>query len=194
MDINDIKNRLAMLEVSLKKQLEPSKPYSTVAWNDKTGEFITSIHFGTRGMLEMQREVYALISELASLKDILKIQMNSKGLDQELVEKAIDSSFNTQLLIDINNEYKHGSPIRHYRSGKRPKLINISEGLEVPPGEQFSLDVEYFSGMVKLNKNLSAKIVADVVDGDGTKFCTLDEIVKGTVALYRQFISQQGLG
>tara|TARA_R110002072_G_scaffold7473_11_gene40189 strand:- start:43 stop:618 length:576 start_codon:yes stop_codon:yes gene_type:complete len=117
MNYNDISTRLARLKeaLTIEERDGESKLMKTV--RDKAG----TVSFAPQ-MLPLLNKVHSDISALANMKDHLKKLAKQKGIAQSIVEEKINSNQELQLLIDLNNIEKHGTPLNKSRSGFNPIL------------------------------------------------------------------------
>jgi hypothetical protein len=151
MDVNNLKSRLEIINYAATSRIDVDwKKYAKVTPLEKG----VSVDLPGKGdPLKIAADIYSILHLLATLKDHLKNQLTTHGLDKNIVEREIDSSLHLQVLIDLVNQEKHGYPLtKHIRSNKNPvikemtyTLINNNNGKEIimsigPKGELDVLD------------------------------------------------------
>jgi hypothetical protein len=121
MNYNDIKSRLDRTLSSLNTRFDEDIDYHTNIefWENGKG---LSITFGNLDEAEVLNRIMTILHNLASLKDHLKNCLQSKGHNPQIVEHEINNSLHLQVLIDIINQEKHGSPLKRPRSNKNPVI------------------------------------------------------------------------
>jgi hypothetical protein len=77
---------------------------------------------------------HSSIHNLASLADHLRGWARRNSKDVKLVDAAIDSSFELQVIIDLWNVEKHGPPRDGGRSGRSPKLAEVNRVMRLTAG------------------------------------------------------------
>ncbi len=194
MNINSLKERMQILYASVERRLKKLSPSAETSINVTKWELFTRVRFGSSSPPQLRSDVNAIISDLASLRDIIKVNLRAKGLSPRIMEDAINASFHLQLIVDLNNEYKHGHPLRDgYRSGVEPIVGPLVEGLKVPPGETVDMVVEYASGRVEIDKDFEVVITGDITTRDGRRLCTLDELFDTALTEYEGIMKENGL-
>ncbi len=152
-----------------------------------------SVTFGTKTEVELHRDVNAIISELAALKDIMKLSLADNGHNPSIMEEVVEKSLHLKVLIDLNNEHKHGYPLNRYRSGMQPIIGELQEGLEVPAGETVKSTIEHWTGKVISDKRLNATIVGAVAARNGKPIFSLDEMIDSCLKEYEALAKDYGL-
>jgi hypothetical protein len=194
MDLNDIRQRLELLAVSLKRQ---NKPPSTthrerpVAGSPDKTDII--VRFGTRSQPELVSDVNSLLGEFAALKDIIGRRLKDLGRDPQLIEDLMNRSLHLQLMLDLNNEVKHGYPLRRYRSGVQPVISELGEGLHVPAGTKLEVEIDVPSMATTVGPGPFVTVTGRIRTRDGKEICTLGKLVDSCLEAYEGFIRDQGL-
>lgn len=163
MDYNNIQFRLSRTFISLNDRYDDIDRYIKVEpWADGKGE---SWHFGNENESENLNKVMIILYNLASLKDHLKNSFRVRNLDPKIIEKEIDESIHLQVLIDIVNQDKHGTPIRNPRSKKNPMITGLSNGMRMADPrtgeEKFTMFID-----------------GTITDSNGNHLFGLDELVE----------------
>jgi len=121
MDYNDITSRLKRIFSSLKDGFEEDVEKHTNVEEWKNGKGVT-LTYGKYDEEELLNKIMSILYNLASLKDNLKNNLEKNGFNPQIVEDEINNSLHLQVLIDIVNQDKHGSPLRKPRSHKNPVI------------------------------------------------------------------------
>lgn len=130
MDYNDIKSRIERTFIALNARLDDDiEKHTHYHFYTRGKEQRVTITYGTEDEKEVMVPIMNIIHNLATLKDHLKNSLKTKGLDPQIVETAIDDSLHLQVLIDIDNQDKHGTSLRNSRSKKSPVIKNAKRGL-----------------------------------------------------------------
>jgi hypothetical protein len=121
MDYNDIRARLSRTMASLNERFDDDidKYVRIEEWSSGEG---VSIIFGGEDEEALLNRIMIILYNLSSLKDHIKNRLSAKGLNPMIVETEIDNSLHLQVLIDIVNQEKHGTPLKKSRSNKRPVI------------------------------------------------------------------------
>ena len=191
MDFNAIENRLQRIYDSINATYSDDKESHTKM---EVNESILSITFERGTETENQVRIFAIIHNIANLKDNLKNKLKELGLDSGLVEKEIDNSLYLQLIADLSNQDKHGYPLtKTRRSGKDPLIENISTRLIMSSKEDgsdtasmsFKLDgtgVPIFEGNNKIS------VSADIVDASKNYICSFIIMVENAIKQWELFL------
>jgi hypothetical protein len=117
MDYNDIRARLSRTMASLNERFDDDidKYVRVEEWSSGEG---VSIVFEGEDEEALLNRIMIILYNLASLKDHIKNRLSAKGLNPMIVETEIDNSLHLQVLIDIVNQEKHGTPLKKSRSNK----------------------------------------------------------------------------
>jgi len=173
MDYDDIRTRLNRTYKSLDIRYDEAveKHIRIEKWADGRGE---SWHFGDEEEKpETVNKVMTILYNLASLKDHLKNGFKKSNLDSKVIDKEIDESLHLQVLIDIVNQDKHGSPLRNPRSTKSPKLMGLGNGMRMADPR---------TGEEKFTMVISGTII----DKNGERIFGLDELVETCFAKWEK--------
>ena len=189
MDYNDIKSRIQRTLESLDDRFnEDIEEYTHYEFYESNGEQRVSITFGSENDQTLLNPIIIILHNLASLKDNLKKSLERNGHDPKVVENEINSSLHLQVLIDIVNQEKHGSPLRKQRSNKSPVIDSPSRGLMMAKVKR---DID--GNIVGTIDEFVMKIDAYIRDGNGHLIFRLDELVETCYAKWRSIINRYGL-
>ena len=194
MDYNDFSDRLRRTLNSLNARfnddievfVEKEEKVKINPDNSKTTTISISYSFGSDSYETIMNRIFIILYNLSSLKDHLKNALLAKGANQHDVEDEINNSLHMQVLIDIVNQEKHGSPLkRTNRSNKNPKIVEAQQSLIISatstPGNPNSQSAIFFTQTgIKQVGNGSQKmaITAKIVDGDNNLLFHLDELLE----------------
>jgi hypothetical protein len=182
MDYNDIKFRIERTLESLNGRFdEDVLEHAHVDFYERGNERRVSITFGTQDEKVLINPIMIILHNLANLKDNLKNTLSDKGHDPQIVEKEINNCFHLQILIDIVNQEKHGSPLRKSRSLKNPKISNPSQGLRMASAIR---DLE--GNIISKNGPPAMLIDALICDENGNHLFRLDDLIE---SCYSKWIS-----
>lgn len=183
MDYNDIKARLSRTLSSLNERFDDDIMKYTVIKEWINGEGV-SITFGGESEEVLLNRIMVILYNLASLKDHIKNKLSSKGLNPGIVESEIDSSLHLQVLIDIVNQEKHGTPLRKARSNKGP-VIRYPELGYFPFRKHPNAGPDNDSGTMLIH--------AVIKDKDDNNLFQLDELVDRCFAKWQELIKTYDL-
>jgi hypothetical protein len=128
MDVNDIKSRLERLYSALKSRIDHDfKRHAKTEQLPNGGVRITLP--GVSSQNEMENNILSILHHLATAKDNLKKHLRRKGHNEIIVENTIKSSFHLQVLLDLVNADKHGTPLKISHSGKNLIIKDIRQGV-----------------------------------------------------------------
>lgn len=195
MDINDIKNRMERVYLSINQRLDDNVAKHIKIEHKTDGQYWqTKISFGEKNKTEILNQIFNIISHLAKLKNHLKNLYTSKGGDAQLIENEIESSEHLKLIIDLDNQEKHGKS--RNRSGKYPYLDEIDRALSVRTDGQTkssSFSVNPFTGQIITEGNIAITITAAVKSKDGKIICNLDELINKSIEKWEEIIKKYNL-
>src|SRR3989344_1285084 len=196
MDFNDINSRLERLYISAGQRFD-----SNIAPHVQIKDEVINTSGLRRMTISFDRDhdenqatikVLSIIGNLANLKDHLKNKFKEIGSDPEKVEEAITKSFHLQLILDLYNQEKHGSPlIKFRRSGKDPRIVKVSQALSVRSGGKSntaSFTIDPFSGQIRTEGDVVIVITAEIIDNQGQIICYLDELIKEGIKVWESLI------
>ncbi len=182
MDVNDLEFRINRAIDALNSRIDDDyQKHIKVEHKDKG---FTLTLPGNDSKYTISNKAINILQLLATFKDHLINSLKKIGLSKEIVENRINNSLHLQVLVDLVNLEKHGEPLRNYRSGKKPIIKNIEQGVInnnddkpiivgiSPNGEWKMLD----------GKPPSVVLIADIFHEDGTRLFDLDELVETTFA------------
>lgn len=142
--------------------------------------------------VEALNKLNSIISNLANLKDCLKVRMTKTGKDKQLIEDEVKKSTNIQIVLDLWNQDKHDEyPLKKFRHSKKdPRIVNVRCGIgpsDKPDGVTYSAS----DGSKALDVMVS--IHADIVDLHGNLLCTFDQLVAGALSEWEGIIEKFNL-
>lgn len=165
MDFNSVQTKVKQLYVALDatKDFKPA-----ISMRQRTEDLSATMKrttftfsFGSSTEDEKYAKLKWLISSIGELKDIMKNRMKKLKMEPKDVEVLINGSHELSIVIDLWNQYKHGTPLkRPPRTGMTLALINPTEALQVTEkGVSFLPFQQQFRGEVP-----NTIIDADVVE------------------------------
>lgn len=183
MDYNDIKARLSRTLSSLNERFDDDIIKYMVIEEWANGEGV-SITFGGESEEVLLNRIMVILYNLASLKDHIKNKLSIKGHNPAIVESEIDNSLHLQVLIDIVNQEKHGTPLRKTRSNKGP-VIRYPEQGYFPFRKHPSTDADDESGTIVIH--------ALIKDSAENILFQLDDLVDTCFEKWEKVIAAYGL-
>jgi len=182
MDFNNLNSRIIRLYKSLGKHYDKDIRSSMRIDREITGDIHSiSISFGAQDEFDLTNVVMETIGGIADLKDHLKNKLKGKNQPIQLVEDLINNSLELALITDLNNQEKHGYPLRQKsRTKLNPRILNLSQGLGVKGGETGSVQFTITSESAKYKSasdNMVLLITGQVVDDKDNFIITLDEMI-----------------
>jgi hypothetical protein len=196
MEIDNIKNRMERVYLSIGQRFDENiEKHINIKYKTDGKSWQVKISFGEENKAEICNQVFIIISHIAKLKDHLKNLYASKGGDAKLIENEIESSDYLKLAIDLDNKEKHGK-LKKSRSGKYPYLDEIDRALSVRPGRQIqssSFSIDPFTGQFEAEGDIIITISAEVDAVDGTRICSLDELINGSIERWEEIIKKYNL-
>src|ERR1019366_859996 len=138
-----------------------------------------------------------LLNNIACLKDHLKVWCNKQS-KPFAGDTLIDSNRDVAIVHDLWNLDKHGKLDRS-RSGLYPRLENPPRStmvLKAEPGKpqpMFFIPIGGGGGPIQTKDGASLRIVAHVVDKDGNRLGSLEEICENAVAAWEAEFKKVGL-
>jgi hypothetical protein len=124
---------------------------------------------------------------LAALKDHLKNCLARKGYEPKIIEDALKKSVYLQVLLDLTNYDKHGTPTRVNHSGRNPVIREERQGLvNNNNGKPIIMTISP-TGDTKVVDGIPPSVVinANIYDGDGDFLFDFDMLVE---TCYAQWI------
>ncbi len=174
MNYDDIKSRLDRTFVAINAKVNNDiEKHAQYYFYEKNGEQRVTVTFGTEEEKELILPIMSVIHLLATLKDHLKNSLKEKGHDPLVVERAIDESIHLQILIDIDNQDKHGTNLRRSRSNKSPVITDVHQGFYL--GSKV-YDIE--GKVINENGPPAVAIKAVIKDSNGAILFYLDEMIE----------------
>ncbi len=192
MDYNDVNLRLKRLYLSIDQQYESDvlQHMQTKKEKTKNGNFTVTINFNAKhDENETINRINSIIASLANLKDHLMAKLKLQNGNPEDIENEINQDLPLQLILDLNNQEKHGYPLtKTRRSGKDPKIIDISKALSSRPSIKpitFIRDPITGAGATS---NMAIVISAKVVDSQGNLFFYLNDLIDKSLKSWERII------
>lgn len=147
---------------------------------------------------DIENLAQSLIANIASFRDHLRAWAVHNGHDKNRVDQAISASFALQVITDLWNAEKHGSPRDKGRSGKAPKLVEVNSVLRFNiGGEHGSASVVILAspGAPTMTSSGSAAVVVTgkVVDFDGAKIGDLYKLEVEAIEAWEQVLREFGI-
>jgi hypothetical protein len=197
MDYNDINSRLRRLYLSVDQQYESDvlQHVQTKTEKNENGRVTLVIDFKAKhDDNETINRINGIVGGLANLKDHLKTRLRLKGGDPQDIENEINKDLPLQLILDLNNQDKHGYPLTETRRSKKdPKIVKITKALSIRPGvmaTEFIRDPITGAGVTN---NMAIIISAEVIDGDGNLLFYLKDLIKKSLNSWEEIISKYNL-
>ncbi|HWZ65387.1 MAG TPA: hypothetical protein VNX65_01155 [Patescibacteria group bacterium] len=193
MDFNDINIRLQRLYVTIGEQydysIEKHIKHEVVSLGGTRKQ--ARITFGNSSQVEILNKVFNVIHALAGLKDHLKTRMTQIGKNPKEVEDLINETQELSLVIDLDNQDKHGSPLtKTNRSGKQPRLANLQQALSGDGPSTLSITFNGMTGQIASQDGpLKIVIIGDVMDGSDSKIMPLEQLLDKALKSLEDFIS-----
>jgi len=156
----------------------------------------------TTDQAELLVRLQAIISEMAALKDNLINFLDGRNEDgRSLVNAFIDKTQALQLIIDLNNHYKHGPyPLKHEKSGQQPRLEKLSasggfQAQSVPRGSaERKVTMNLITGKVtKEGLGIKTVITGMVVGANNQFICSLNDLIEGAMSAIENFVKNTGI-
>jgi hypothetical protein len=185
MDVNDIRNRINRVETSLNSRVDHDfARHAKIEFIDKG----VSVTMPARDSKEtIENSVLSILHHLATLKDHLKNCLERKGYDPKIIEEAVKKSVYLQVLLDLVNYDKHGSPTRVNHSGRNPVIRDEHQGLvNNNHGKPVIMTISP-TGDTKVVDGIPPSVItnANIFTGDGKFLFDFDELVE---VCYSQWI------
>lgn len=180
----------ALGDIEVTEKLPSIKPQTKRVGN----QFETSIDF-TRGTdsATAANRVLQIVANVACIKDHLKTWCAKNG-KPFTAEDLINSNRNVAIIHDLWNLDKHAELNRPSRSGLSPRLDGPAyTALEVR-GEPFSVTMGFYEGgTVEATGEASLRVVATVVDKDGTPLGNFETIADKAVEAWEIELKKAGV-
>lgn len=189
MDYNDIKSRLERTLVSLKARFDENiDDHTHYEFYERDGELRVSMTFGTEDEKVLVNPIMTILYNLASLKDHLKNGLKEQRLNPQIVEDEINGSLHLQVLMDIVNQDKHGSPLKINRSKRNPVIMKPSQSFRMASALR---DDE---GNALPGEGPPAMIIdAYIRDGKGELLFYLNELVETSYSKFVALAKNNGI-
>lgn len=196
MDYNDINLRLERLYLSINKKFEDNVLEHMQTKEITDGKkFTISITFDAKhNENETFDRINNIISNLANLKDHLKTILEQRGGDAQKIEDEINQNLSLQVILDLHNQEKHCYPLtKTKRSGKDPKIINISKAISSRPGVKATAFIRDPITGAGATNNMAIVITADVVDNQGNLLYGLSDLIDKSLNSWETIITKYNL-
>ena len=192
MDFNDIEQRLRRLYSAISEMSSTDfENEIKITRSQLNGGTQVSIRFGNLSEEELYNRVSLAIGLVAGLKDHIKNRLRVLGKNPKTVETMINNSPDFCLIMDLNNQEKHGYPLQEdrKRSGKDPKLQSVRQAMAISgTGGGIRLD-----GTLTAPQNTSIAILGVVVDGNGNPLPDIASILSSAISEAEKFIDSEGI-
>ena len=193
MDFNDIASRLERIYSSIQARADDNIGRHINAKHSVTNKaFVFDVSFDKEKEADKLNRVMIIVHNLANLKDHLKNWIRINGGDEDIVKNEINLDKYLQTVIDLANAEKHGYPTNSNRSKLNPKIVNVESVLQITADSEcnsssftFGLDGTFVSH----GKN-TVVIIADIVDGNNNKICSLDELIENSIRKWEEIIKK----
>lgn len=197
MDYNNLNSKIKRIYQSINQahkygpDLFNTQYVNTELKSDGSGGVITFTFSDPNDDSEILNEVHNIISNLANLKDLLKETFLQHGLEDQLVEDHINKSLALQLILDLNNQDKHGYPLTKWQRSKRDPLIKNLARVITPSNKPDNKEYSDESGAKFFN--IMAKLHADIVDSERNHICTLDQLIHQAILDWNSILRKHNI-
>lgn len=141
---------------------------------------------GTMKPHELEEILIAAVHNIAQLKDHLRKLAKNKGKDPEIVDDAVRSCFELQVILDLSNLDKHaGHDSRGGWSGCAPTIANVGQFLRSSSGKLTLGPQGISQGKVM--------ITADIYATGGKKLGELPDFLQKGVAAWEDLFPVLGI-
>lgn len=196
MDYNDTNSRLERLYLSINQKFEDDVFEHIQTRQITEGNQVTiSVTFDAKhNENETINRINTIVSNLANLKDHLKVKLSKKREDPQKIEDEINNSIELQLILDLNNQEKHGYPLtKTRRSNKDPKITNISKAISPKPNVKPTAFIRNPVTGAGYTNNMAIVITADVVDNQGNLLYDLSNLIDKSLSIWESIITKYNL-
>ena len=197
MDYNDVNLRLKRLYLSIDEQYESDvlQHMQTKTERKEGSKFTVTIDFKAKhNEDETINTINSIIAGLANLKDHLMSKLELQGGNLQDIENEINQDVPLQLILDLNNQEKHGYPLKKTRRSKKdPKIINISKGISPRPGVQATAFIRDPITGAGATDNMAIVITAEVIDGQGNSLYYLSDLINKSLKSWEAIIVKYNL-
>lgn len=192
LDVQRVLDRVRIFTAALEEKAARGFECSA---RSSTGEKVTYTIRGIRSQEEYRHVVVTLCNATWNLKDHLKNVFESKGLDPEEVEQAVNASRALQICSDLRNRNEHGKLDKrgrpHSRSGLFAELGTVS--YHVP---QQSVQCIVLDGPHVMIDTINPDLIeceAPVIAADGTQLGDATRICAEALDAWILLIERRGL-
>jgi len=195
MNFNDVQSRLKRIYSSINARLD-SEIGKHINIKNTNGWTMVSFDKENDESINLNN-IMVIIDNLAKLKNHLIniIYSNKKPTKGQtnIIEDTINNSLSLQLVMDLSNQDKHGSPLtKTNRSSKNPQIKNVRSSLRLTghDGQPSKFTMSPITG--KINSEGDCKIVinADIMDECGKKIMDVDKLIDGATLEWEKTIEK----
>ena len=188
---NDVQKRLKSIYASIDQKYD----YHEVALGQMNTEFtegaIKISFYKEEEVPALRNQINNVISNLANIKDCLKKKMVKKDNDKKQIESEINNSIYLQLVIDLDNQEKHGYPLTKIRRSKKDPLIkNVARALTAS-NKKDNITVTRSDG-AEIH-NCMTTIVAEITDSKGNLLYYLDDLINNALNDWKNIIKKYNI-
>lgn len=198
MDFNDITIRLKRIyssidarfdydidkHINIEKESTPTQKSIKVSFDKQTNES------------DALNKIVTIIDNLAKLKDHLRNRLFTNGVNPQIIENEINNSFHLQIVLDLSNQDKHGSPLtRTNRSNKNPQIENVESAMQLTSsqGQASFFIMDPITGEYKTQGDCKVVIMADILDDQKNKLMGIDELIDGAISQWERIIKKYNI-
>lgn len=189
----ELEDRLKRIYAAIGETIqEDSSEFNPVIRRKHGNTFTVNVDF--RGDLtseQLVNLVHSAVHNVANLKDHLKRWEKQNMKDSSLVEDAIRQSEDLQIIIDLSNYDKHGSPRDDGISHKGPQLKNIRRNLVAKGGSGVTF-APFDSTPVTFHGGSAVFVTGDVVDKTNKRLGDLHDYLKVGVSSWEDLMKKLG--
>lgn len=194
MDFNDIKERLERVLAALNSRFDYNVGKAITFTEQDEGKFHKiTVSFEGNDPHEIENKILIILHNLANLKNGIQSKL---GLNGNLVEDLVNDSLHLQVLMDLVNQEKHGSPLtKTNRSHKNPVLKEVSQGLMIASvdGSSGSFMMDLTSGAWRSEGNNAIVIHGKIFDDKNNFLFSVDELVNKSFKSLKELAINEGL-
>jgi hypothetical protein len=192
LDVQRILDRVRIFTAALGENAARGFEYST---RTSIGEEVKYTIRGIRSQEEYRHVVVALCDGTWKLKDHLKNLFETKGLDPDEVEQAVNASRPLQICSDLRNRDEHGKLKKHGRPHSRSTLFAElgTVSFNVP---QQSVQCLVLDGPHVMIDTIHPELIechAPVIAADGTQLGDATQICAEALEAWLSLMKRRGL-
>jgi len=198
MDYNPIKQKVNIISASMKTRYELDiLDKINIEIKHVSNYKSILVTFGKKNEIEIIRIIGDILHNIATIRDLMKNKMERTGQNKRLIENEINKCFHLQILIDIDNQLKHGYPLTiNPRTKKNPIMKNFRQSMSVSSGTSpgarsfFCISLD---GKVETKGDVSIIVNCDIFDDKGNNLFTLDEMINNSIEKIMGIIGKYAL-